>query len=382
MHDAVDRGEAESGSPTGRFGRKKRLEDFGLGGRVDAGSRVVDAQPDIGASCAGVMSGSPYLVWKHLTGIDGQGAAMRHRVASVDGQVEQHLFELHGVGLDPSRTGVELEHDRDVFADQALEQCHKIADHAMQIQRDRVQHLLAAEGQQLAGQRRAAFAGALNFLHEVPGRRILAQFLKKDCAIAENDGHDVVEVVRHAASQSTDRFHFLRLPQLVFQLASIRNIFRNAAQAIHLARVGAMNHHAIVNPPGLPVGSYDAIQQLHVPSRGPGQFRVIHLGHHPLVVRMHAIAPEFGVFIKPGGRQSPDSLEGRVHVKDLRRLRLGEPHALIQIVGEVIEPFFAREPGPFRPPMFPYFILQPAVGMGQVGRAFGDAMFKVALGRS
>ena len=45
---------------------------------------------------------------------------MWHGITGIDGQVEQDLFELDRIGPDPSRRGVELQHDCDVFTDEAL----------------------------------------------------------------------------------------------------------------------------------------------------------------------------------------------------------------------------------------------------------------------
>ena len=85
---------------------------------------VVHAQAYIGAlALCEACSGPQTWSGKNLIRVDGQCAPVRHRVAGIDRQVEQYLFELHGVGLHPTRRGVELQDDRDVFADQTLQQC-------------------------------------------------------------------------------------------------------------------------------------------------------------------------------------------------------------------------------------------------------------------
>ena len=51
----------------------------------------------------------------------------------------------------------------------------------------------------------------------IVGRKIVHDQL----AITRNDREQVIEIVSHAASQHADRFHFLRLPQLFFEAASL-----------------------------------------------------------------------------------------------------------------------------------------------------------------
>ena len=108
---------------------------------------TVDAASGIGSDGASATLHRKIGWAGDLVGIDGQGASMRHGVTGIDGQVEQDLLELDGVGLDPERQRVELEDDRNVFAYQTLEQGHEITNNPVKIQRDRVQHLLPAERQ-------------------------------------------------------------------------------------------------------------------------------------------------------------------------------------------------------------------------------------------
>lgn len=140
-----------------------------------------------------------------------------------------------------------------------------------------------------------------------------------------------------------------------------------------------VDDHPVVNPSDLPVRTYDPIQQVQVASGGIRNLRIVDLADDLLVVRVDKVPPELRIFIESRGRQSPDPLEGRIDVQDLRRIRLRKPHALVEIVGEIVESLFARKSRAFRPPVFPDLILQPRVGLGQVGRAFGDALFQIGL---
>ena len=64
-----------------------------------AGAGVADPQADVAARAAG-GSGTAVLGRRIIDvgGVDGQRAAVGHRVAGVDGEVDQDLLELAGVG--------------------------------------------------------------------------------------------------------------------------------------------------------------------------------------------------------------------------------------------------------------------------------------------
>ena len=82
----------------------------------------------------------------------------------------------------------------------------------VQVEDLRLQHLLAAEGEQLRRQPARALAGLPDLL-EI-GRHAptsLAHLLERELAVAEDDGEQVVEIVGDAAGELADRLHFLRL---------------------------------------------------------------------------------------------------------------------------------------------------------------------------
>src|SRR3954465_9368343 len=46
-------------------------------------------------------------------------------------------------------------------------------------------------------------------------------------SVAENDGQNVVKIVRYAGSESADCFHLLRLAQFAFQAHTISDVLKN-----------------------------------------------------------------------------------------------------------------------------------------------------------
>ena len=88
----------------------------------------------------------------------------------------------------------------------------------------RSQHLLAAEGQKLARERRCAFGGAGDFLRGPAQVRFGPETLQQKFGVSGNHHQQIVEVVRDAARQPADGLHLLRLAQLLFERAPFGDV--------------------------------------------------------------------------------------------------------------------------------------------------------------
>ena len=77
-------------------------------------------------------------------------AALRHGVAGVDREVHDHLLELSRVGRHAPRGGSQPQLQVDVLADQAAQHRVEVADERVEVEHLRLEHLPAAEGQELA----------------------------------------------------------------------------------------------------------------------------------------------------------------------------------------------------------------------------------------
>jgi len=75
-----------------------------------------------------------------------------HGVARVDGEVQEDLFEHAEVGLDGGQRGGKVEIQRDVLAEDAPQHLADVADRLIQINELGLEHLLAAEGEELPGE--------------------------------------------------------------------------------------------------------------------------------------------------------------------------------------------------------------------------------------
>ena len=96
------------------------------------------------------------LVQVGVAHLNGETASLRHRIASVDGQVHDDLLDVAGVGLDHPRLGIGHDGPVDVLTDDAAKHLVHVGHHGPQIENFRLQKGLAAEGQELSRVRLAA----------------------------------------------------------------------------------------------------------------------------------------------------------------------------------------------------------------------------------
>jgi hypothetical protein len=115
--------------------------------------------------------------------------APRHRVARVDSQVEDDLLELRRVRAHRAEVRVEQRDQVDVLADQLLEQLGDARDAPVQVEHLRLEHLLAAEREELHGQQRGPVRGLLDLL-EVAARGVVGrQAPQQELAAPGDDRH-------------------------------------------------------------------------------------------------------------------------------------------------------------------------------------------------
>src|SRR5205814_1467450 len=84
--------------------------------------------------------------------------------AGVDPEVDDELLDLAGVGFHHPQIGREERGQLNVFADEALEQLLGAGDGRLQVQGLGLEHLLAAERQQLAREGSGALGGLADLL--------------------------------------------------------------------------------------------------------------------------------------------------------------------------------------------------------------------------
>src|SRR5581483_4685041 len=145
LDDAENRGQAEASTFTDLFCTEKRLEDMGLGFLVHSDTRIAHGQHYVWTRLYRRVLAGMNFIDLDIRGLDGDLAAPRHGVASIDRQIHQHLFDLAGVGPDSSQTAVEDAYQFHVIADQPAQYRLDLIHGCIQIQEHWQQHLPAAE---------------------------------------------------------------------------------------------------------------------------------------------------------------------------------------------------------------------------------------------
>ena len=184
------------------------------------------------------------------------------------------MLDLARVGPDDPeiRRGEELE--LDVVAEQPLEEPTDLGEDGVQIERARLQHLTAPEGEQLLRQLGGAVGGALDLAQVARELRVVVGTLEQEGRIAGDPGQKVVEVVGDAAGEPPEALELLSAQQLRLEALSVGDVAHEGdVEARHEVRArrclrdddGAVRAHRL--PLLLHRSSLDVLgpELLHVP---------------------------------------------------------------------------------------------------------------------
>ena len=223
--DAVNGGESQTGALAKFLRGKERLEEAAQGHIVHAQSAVGDGERD---ESSGPSLGRVALDVGRLNLRDAGGdhdlPAARHGVARVDCEVENDLLDHSAIRGDGREIRAILVIVADVVAECARQQAAQAGDDFVKVEDARRHHAAAAEGQQLARELPGAFGGTGDLLHAVA--RGLAERLigAQQSAMSQDDGEDIVEIMRDARRQPSDGFELLRVAQLCFELLPVGDV--------------------------------------------------------------------------------------------------------------------------------------------------------------
>ena len=118
VDDAIHGREAEPGALPQLLRRVERLEEMTQDRAVHADAGVADGEHHVRAGTRAWMLGGVSLVEFHVRGLDRQHAAARHRVAGVEREIEDHLFNLARIGADTVERVRRPRSQVDVFSDE------------------------------------------------------------------------------------------------------------------------------------------------------------------------------------------------------------------------------------------------------------------------
>jgi len=237
LDDAVDGGQAKARALAGFLGGEEGLEDAGLGGGVHAVTSVGNGEQNVVTKLDRGMKMRVVVIDEEVLRFEGEPAAKGHGVAGVDGEVQENLFELAGVGFDAAERITEAQAEFDVFANETAEKLAHVGDEFVEVEDFGLKDLHAAEGEHLAGEGSGTVGSFANLLGAAVEGIFWLQMVEKQVAVAADDGEEIVEVVGDAAGHAAEGFHFLGLAELAFELFALGLVaLEGVAHAVEGAR--------------------------------------------------------------------------------------------------------------------------------------------------
>ncbi len=232
LDDAVDGGEPEAGTFAFFLGGEERLEDAGLGFAVHTLAGVADGNHDVGSVLDESIFRTVGLVEGDAGGANADFAAVGHGVFSIDDEIHDDLLELTGIGASATDGGSETGGEFDIFADERAQEALHIGDDGVHVDDLEFEKLLAAEGEKLTREGSGAIGGLLNGFGLDVQRVFGSELIEENFGIAADDHEQIVEVVSDASGETADGFHFLRLTELIFEDATLGDVFGDGFENI------------------------------------------------------------------------------------------------------------------------------------------------------
>jgi len=134
-----------------------------------------------------------------------------------DREVDQHLLELAVVGHDRPQVGGQRGLELHVLAKRPAQKLLHLQHHAGEVEHARAHGLAPREREQLVREPRRALAGLADLAHVALVVGALGCAAGDERRVAEDDGEQVVEVVRDPAGELAEALEPLRLLQLHLQ---------------------------------------------------------------------------------------------------------------------------------------------------------------------
>ena len=218
LRKAVHHAQAEAGALADVLGGEERFEGAGGDIRGHAGAGIGHGNHDVLAGSDVAMLLRIGLVECRIADLDRQPAAVGHGVARVEHQVEQRRGQLPGIDAGQPQLPIEQEFTFDMFAEGSSQQLFHAENLPADVDVLWHQGLLARERQQAPGQLRATFGGRHDAFGERAQFRMRRQLFGDVFRVAQDDGQEVVEVVRHAAGELTHGLHLLGLAEFLIEV--------------------------------------------------------------------------------------------------------------------------------------------------------------------
>ena len=171
LDDAVHRGQAKPCPLADLLGGEERIENLVDDLRRDARAGVGDFDQHVVGGRHALVAIRRAFLRGDVGGAHRELAAIRHGVARVDREIDDHLLELGDVGLHRPQVAAEHGFQLNLLADQTAQQHVELGNHVIEIEHLGPQRLPPRKRQQLPHQARRP-VGVLLDLHDVLKGRI------------------------------------------------------------------------------------------------------------------------------------------------------------------------------------------------------------------
>ncbi len=223
LDEAVDHAEAESAAGAGPLGGVEGLEGTLAHLRRHARARVRHPQGDI-VPRYGIGEGRGVALVDLRPGrLDDEPPSRRHGVARIDGQIQQRVLDLPGIGHDQGQLARQARRDLDRRAQAAAQQLDHAGHKGVEVHRPGIERLPPPEGEQPLGQLGAELGGLLGLLENL-ALLLIPEPPLEHLEIAGDHREKIVEIMGDAPGELADRLHLLGLAQLLFHLHPCREV--------------------------------------------------------------------------------------------------------------------------------------------------------------
>ncbi len=147
----------------------------------------------------------------HIPRLQRDAPALGHHVPGVRDQVQDRLLHLHRVDLDAVEVRAAVQPQLDAVSQHVPQLVLQVGEQGIELHQLGLQHLAAAEGQELAGQGRAPLPRPLDLAHVLARRFFRTEADERQLDFARNRGQQVVEDMGDATRQPPHRLHALKL---------------------------------------------------------------------------------------------------------------------------------------------------------------------------
>src|ERR1700683_238169 len=144
---------------------------------------------------------------------DCERSNVRHCVAGVHRQIEEHLLDLTAVGSDVAHIASCYDPQLDVLPDTPRQQVVHVRYDGVEVKHFRLGDVPASEDEQLPGELHRAFGSALDVLNVRKNRRPIVDFFSHECGVVQNNCQQIVKVVGNPSGELAKALKALRLAE-------------------------------------------------------------------------------------------------------------------------------------------------------------------------